>query len=146
MFFSSQYVSESFDKMPVHDRSPESKRQPIRAIVADDHPVMRQALVSCLLSLPGVEVVGTASNGQEALAKSAELKPDLVVADLLMPVMNGFELLKALRETYPAIRLVAVSGHNSSAIATEAVSAGANAFIPKNGLPQDLIHALEDLL
>ena len=146
MVFPSQYVGESSDTMPVDDHSPKSKKQTIRAIVVDDHPVMRQALVSCLQSIFGVEVIATAANGQEALAKSTELKPDLVVADLLMPVMNGFELLKALRQAFPAICLVAVSGHNSSTIASEAMSAGANAFIPKNGLPHDLLHALEDLL
>lgn len=123
-----------------------STDQTIRAIVADDHAVMQQALVACLQAVPGIEVVGTAVNGQDALEKSGTLKPDLVVADLLMPIMNGFELLKKLRKAYPEIRLVAVSGHDSPAIADEALAAGANAFIPKNGLPNDLLRVLKTLL
>ncbi len=121
-------------------------KRPIRALVADDYPSMQQALVACVQSLAGIQVVGTAANGEEALKQSAILKPDLVVADLLMPIMNGFRLFTELRKIYPQIRLVAVSGHYSPAIEHEAISAGADAFVPKNGLPTDLVRVLEKLL
>ncbi len=132
--------------MTIGSDVPETAKRKIRALVADDHHVMLQALVRCLQCMPEVEVVATASNGDEALRKSRDLRPDLVVADLLMPIMNGFELLKALRKDCPEIRLIAVSGHDSPAIANEAIAAGANVFIPKNGLPNELVKALKNLL
>ena len=130
----------------VEDKVSQTEKGTIRAIVADDFPSMRQALVSCLENIPGVQVVAAAANGQEALQRCATQTPDLVVADLLMPIMNGFQLFKELRKAYPAIRLIAVSGHSSAAIEKEAKAAGADAFIPKNSLPHALIRTVEDLL
>ena len=118
----------------------------VRVLVADDYESMQQAIVSCLGTLDELEVVGTAFNGEDALAKSSFLKPDLVVADLQMPVMDGFRLLRALRKDYPSIRLIAISGHFSPMIEKEALSAGANHFISKVGLPGDLLAAVKQLL
>ena len=116
-----------------------------RALVADDFPGMQQALVACLKRVPNVEVVGTAANGRDALENARNSKPDLVVADLQMPIMDGFQLLRELRRTYPDIALVAVSGHYSPAIEQEALAAGADAFVSKSGLPHDLLNVLGKL-
>ena len=118
----------------------------VTALVADDFPHMQEALVACLQNMPGVQVVATAENGQIALAKVHELKPGLAIVDLQMPVMDGFKLLRELRQTYPAMRLVAISGHESSAVAAEAIAAGANAFVSKSELPDGLIGAIQKLL
>jgi DNA-binding NarL/FixJ family response regulator len=131
---------------PVEHSNPEQQIRQVRALVADDFPSMQQALVNCLQTIPGVMVVGTASNGQEALQKSVDLKPDVVVADLLMPVMNGFQLFGKLRQSLPGIRLIAVSGHYSPVIEGEAIAAGADAFVTKSGLPADLVGTLQRLL
>ncbi len=119
---------------------------PVRALVAEDFVSMQVALVECLQSMPGVEVVGTAFNGREALEKAREVEPNLAVVDLQMPVMNGFVLMRELRRLYPEIRLVAVSGHQSPAIAQEAIGAGANAFVSKSQLPGGLVETVEKLL
>ena len=119
---------------------------PVRALVAEDFASMQQALVECLQSIPGLEVVGTAFNGREALEKARELGPNLAIIDLQMPVMNGFILMRELRKCYPAILLIAVSGHQSPAIAQEAKGAGANAFVSKSQLPGGLVETVEKLL
>ena len=118
----------------------------IRAVVADDYPHMQQALVSCLESMAGIEVVGTAVNGREALDMVRKQEPGLAVIDLQMPVLDGFKLLRELRKAYPTMHLVAVSGHFSAAVAAEAISAGADAFVAKNELPHSLFDAVTKLL
>lgn len=118
----------------------------IRALVADDFPHMQTALVNCLKSVPGVTVVATALNGQEALDQASKQTLELAVVDLQMPVMDGFRLMRELRRAYPAIRLVAVSGHNSPAVTSEAMAAGADVFVSKNELPFGLVSAIEKLL
>ena len=118
----------------------------IRALVADDFPHMQTALVDCLNSVPGVTVVATALNGQEALDQAKRQTLELAVVDLQMPVMDGFKLMRELRRAYPAIRLVAVSGHHSPAVTSEAIAAGADVFVSKNELPFGLVSAVEKLL
>lgn len=120
-------------------------REPIRALVADDFPHMQTALVQCLKSVPGVDVVATALNGQEALDKATGQPLELAIVDLQMPVMDGFKLMRELRREHPAIRLIAVSGHQSSAVASEAMAAGADAFVAKNDLPFGLVSVVEKL-
>lgn len=115
-------------------------------LVADDYPHMQEALVACLGTLPAVQVVATAFNGEEALDEARKYKLGLAVVDLQMPVMDGFKLLRELRKEYPSMRLVAVSGHQSPAIAAEAVAAGADTFVSKNELPFGLITAVEKLI
>lgn len=118
----------------------------VRAVVADDFPHMQEALVSCLETVPGIEVVATALNGREALDMVREHAPSLAIVDLQMPIMDGFKLLRELRRAYPAMHLVAVSGHFSAAVAAEALSAGANAFVSKNELPHGLVDAVAKLV
>lgn len=119
---------------------------PIRALVADDFPHMQTALVNCLTGIPSVTVVATALNGQEALDQAGKQALDLAIIDLQMPVMDGFKLMRELRRAYPRIRLIAVSGHQSSAVTSEAMAAGADAFVSKNDLPFGLISVVERLL
>ena len=118
----------------------------VRALVADDFPHMQEALVSCLKSMPGVEVVATALNGREALERVREHDLSLAIVDLQMPIMDGFKLLRELRKAYPTMRLVAISGHFSPAIVSEAISAGADAFVSKNELPHGLVDAVTKLV
>ncbi len=135
------------NEMPAEE-SETDPLQNIRALVADDFPHMQTALVNCLKSVPGVDVVATALNGQEALdkAKASNEGLELAIVDLQMPVMDGFKLMRELRRAYPAIRLVAVSGHHSPAVTSEAIAAGADAFVSKNDLPFGLVSVVEKLL
>jgi|SRR6185369_7403784 len=117
-----------------------------RVLIADDYPSMQQALASCLEVMETVEVVAIAANGEEALRQTLELHPRIVIADLQMPIMDGFQLARELRRRCPEVKVIAVSGHYSHAIEKEAISAGAKAFVSKVGLPQALIDAVESLL
>jgi DNA-binding NarL/FixJ family response regulator len=120
--------------------------RPITALVVDDFVHMQTALAECLRILPQISVIGTASNGQEALDKISQGTPDLAIIDLQMPVMDGFRLMRELRRAYPAMRLVAVSGHQSPALEKEALAAGAHGFVSKSQLPQGLIEIVERVL
>jgi DNA-binding NarL/FixJ family response regulator len=115
---------------------------PCRVLIVDDYPNMQQALVSCVEPLEGYEVVGTASNGEQALELIASVHPDVIIADLQMPVMDGFQMLRLSRQRYPEVHLIAISGHFSPVIEKEAIAAGADVFISKVGLPDALIQAL----
>ncbi|HUN90109.1 MAG TPA: response regulator transcription factor [Terriglobales bacterium] len=118
----------------------------VRAVVADDFPHMQEALVSCLQTVPGVEVVATALNGRDALDKIKQFTPCLAIIDLQMPIMDGFKLLREVRKGFPGMRLVAVSGHYSSAVVAEAISAGADVFVSKDELPHGLVNAVAKLV
>ena len=117
-----------------------------RVLIADDYPSMQQALVSCLEVVESVEVVGIAANGEEALQQALLTNPNLVIADLQMPKMDGFQLMRELRRHFPKLAVIAISGHFSPTIEKEALAAGANAFVSKVGLPQALIDAIQSLL
>ena len=139
-------IAEVIGEIAVRESSTSGATKQVRVVVADDFPNMRDALVSCLGSVPGIEVVGTALNGREALDVVRRHEPSLAIVDLQMPVMDGFKVLRELRRAYPAMRLVAVSGHFSPAVAAEAMSAGADAFVAKNELPHGLLDAVTQLI
>lgn len=130
----------------VGNESAVGKLGTVHALIADDFPHMHEALASCLETLPGVLVVAKALNGKDALEKAKGLNLGLAIVDLQMPIMDGFKLLRELRRSYPSIRLVAISGHHGPAIAAEAISAGADAFVSKNELPDGLTAAVTNLL
>ena len=123
-----------------------SASDPIRTLVADDLVIMQEALVSCAESMPGVQVIARACNGAEAIDKAREHRPNLAIVDLQMPVMDGFQVLRELRASFPGMRLVAVSGHSSPTVVREALLAGANAFVSKSELPYGLVKTLEEVL
>jgi len=107
----------------------------IRVVLADDSKFARSAIASVLGAYPWVRIAGQAENGTEAFALAARLEPDLVVTDLDMPGLDGFQLVRRLRESYPAMRSVIVSAHDTPALYELSVRHGADDFIPKGQLP-----------
>ncbi|NLT74690.1 MAG: response regulator transcription factor, partial [Chloroflexi bacterium] len=83
--------------------------QRIRVLIADDHAMVRSGLRLFLLAMPDVDLVGEASNGREAVALCADLAPDVVLMDLVMPEMDGIDAIRLLREQQPDIRVLALS-------------------------------------
>lgn len=79
---------------------------PVRVLIADDHPIFRDGLASLLETQPGVEVVGTAGDGLEAVAQATALVPDVVVMDLQMPQLNGIDATRRITETLPDVRVL----------------------------------------
>ena len=108
-----------------------SSRRPT-VIVVDDDASFREALCAQLEADPRVDVVGSAGTGAEALALVVEFRPDVVSMDLEMPVMNGIEATKAIREHFPATHVVVVSGSSFKGNPDAVLSVGAAIVIPKD--------------
>jgi DNA-binding NarL/FixJ family response regulator len=114
----------------------------VRALVADDHPALREALVE-LLDVLGFEVVGAAADGVDAVAMANKLGPDVVLMDLSMPVLNGLDATRLLREDLPAVPVVVLSAFDSAELKREALAAGAVAYLVKDCTTQRLRATLE---
>ena len=114
---------------------PTAARLPVRAVVADDHPVFRAGLVAALRDGGRIDVVGEASDGREALRLVAETAPDVLVLDMQMPVMSGPEVALALRGVPGAPRILALSAFNDSATVHGLLDAGAAGYLPKDQHP-----------
>jgi DNA-binding NarL/FixJ family response regulator len=113
---------------------------PIRLLIADDRERTRRALRALLSSRPGVEVVGEAGDGQEALAQVEQVLPDLVILDVRMPRLDGIAATARIKARWPRVRVIV----HSLAVdrREEALAAGADAFVAKDGRPDELLEAL----
>ena len=114
----------------------------IRILIVDDHSVVRQGLRMFLSLDSELEVVGESENGQEALLMARELKPDVVLMDLLMPMMDGIEATKAIRAELPEVEVVALTSVLEDVSVTGAVRAGAIGYLLKNSEPEELHRAI----
>jgi two-component system response regulator NreC len=117
----------------------------IRILLADDHAILREGLRSMLRYCDDMQVVGDARNGDEALAKVAELRPDIVVMDIAMPGTNGIEATRRIREMYPQTQVLVLSQHVDPQYVLSTLKAGARGYVPKEAVGADLIAALRAL-
>jgi two-component system, NarL family, response regulator LiaR len=115
----------------------------IRVLITDDHGVVRQGLRMYLGLDPELEVVGEAANGEEALRMARELGPDVVLMDLLMPVMDGIEATKAIRAELPEVEVIALTSVLEDISVSGAVRAGAIGYLLKNTKADDLGRAIK---
>jgi len=104
---------------------------PARVLIVDDNPVIRQALSGVIRHDEKLTVVGEAWTGEAALESLDALKPDVVCLDVVMPGMDGIAVLRRLRESYPAIRVVIITGAATSETVKEALALGAHGFVVK---------------
>lgn len=105
----------------------------IRVVVADDSDVLRSLVRTWLEAADGIEVLGEAGNGAEAVAAVDALRPDVVVLDVAMPVMDGLQALGELRRRFPGVAVVMLSGFSEGEVATKALELGASAYVEKSG-------------
>lgn len=114
----------------------------IRVLIVDDHSVVRQGLQMFLALDPEIEVVGEADNGQEALRLARELQPDVVLMDLLMPVMDGITAITEMRRQLPDIEVIALTSVLEDASVVGAVKAGAIGYLLKDTRSDELCRAI----
>ena len=115
---------------------------PARVLLADDHAVLRAGLRLLIDAEPSLTVVGEASDGAEAVALTADLQPDLVVLDLGMPGMNGFEALRRIHADYPAIKVLVLTMHVNAEYLSEVLQAGGAGYVLKQSTDTELIAAI----
>jgi DNA-binding NarL/FixJ family response regulator len=118
----------------------------IRIILADDHAILRQGLKSLLEEEPDFQVVGEAGNGLEALKLVDHLKPDVLVVDVMMPRMNGLEVIRQAHIHCPGIKIIVLSMHDREAYIIEAIRNGASAYVLKDSQAVDLVNAIRDVI
>jgi DNA-binding NarL/FixJ family response regulator len=104
---------------------------PIRVLVADDSELMRQQIRTTLEADRDIEICGEAENGREAVRKALELRPDLVLVDLKMPLMNGLQATKGIKMLMPNLPVLVFTLYDFHQIRIESEKAGADAFVPK---------------
>lgn len=114
-------------------------------ILADDHDVYRDGLI-LLLSRQGFVNLAEASNGEELVELTLKLKPDLVVTDILMPVMDGIVATKLIKEKMPDTRIIALSMHQEESLVVEMLEAGAQGYLLKNADKHDLVEAIDAVM
>ena len=114
----------------------------IRILLVDDHHIVRQGFRSLLESEGDIQVVGEASNGLEALDLVPRLQPNIVIADVMMPEMNGLELTRQIQTLAPQVRVILLSMHSNEAYVLEALRNGAAGYVLKDSNASDLIQAI----
>ena len=116
---------------------------PTRVLLADDHALVRAGIRALIDMIDGVEVVAEAGDGSEALRQIEKFLPDVVLLDITMPGMSGFEVLKQINVRFPDARVIILTMHQAREYAIQALRAGAAGFIPKSAAAAELKQAIE---
>lgn len=118
---------------------------PIRVLIADDHPIVREGLRILISNEPGMELVGEAANGAEAVTKASLLKPDVILMDLVMPVKNGIEAISEIKRADPQVSILVLTSFAEEDKVFPAIRAGALGYLLKDSLPGQLLQAIHDV-
>jgi DNA-binding NarL/FixJ family response regulator len=119
-----------------------SSHEPVRVLLADDQRLVRESLATLLGLLDGIELVATASNGEEALAFCGRHQPDVVLMDIRMPRMDGIEATRRLREDQPDVRVIALTTYADDESVLGALRAGARGYLTKDASSEDIHRAI----
>ena len=122
-----------------------AKKQIIKVLVADDHPVVRKGLQSCLARHGHIRVVGEAADGDEALRMTRELKPDVVLMDISMPGMNGLAVTEVLRKEAPEVKVLVLSIHRNKDAIFRVIQAGAHGYVSKEAPSEEVLRAIQSV-
>jgi two-component system, NarL family, response regulator LiaR len=121
------------------------KSSTIRIILADDHVMLRQGTAELLRRQPDIDVVGEATNGQEAVLLAQQVKPDIVVMDVRMPVLSGIEATRIIREQLPQVQVLVLTAHDDDQYIFSLLQAGASGYLLKTAPVSELLKAIRQV-
>jgi len=120
-----------------------SSNSPIRVLLVDDHAIVRTGIAGILAGVPGIEIIGESSNGQEALDAIPRLAPDVVLMDLRMPVLDGPGAIQEIRTRQMSVGILVLTTYDSDTDILRAIEAGANGYLLKDTTRDELVRAIE---
>jgi NarL family two-component system response regulator LiaR len=120
-------------------------RDPIRVLIADDHPIVRKGICALLATEPDIEVVGEAQNGREAVAEVQRAQPDVVLMDLVMPGLDGLEATRRITANQPEVRVLVLTSFAEDDKVFPAIRAGALGYLLKDSRPEELVQAIHQV-
>jgi NarL family two-component system response regulator LiaR len=121
------------------------KTKTIRVLIADDHPIIRDSLRTLIITEPDLDLVGEAVNGQEAVEKTDQLKPDVILMDLVMPVKDGLQAIGEIKQSHPDVSILVLTSFSDEDKVFPAIRAGALGYLLKDSEPQQLLKAIHDV-
>ncbi len=114
----------------------------IRIVIADDHVVLRSGLRKLLNEQPDIEVIGEANDGNEAITRTEELIPDVLLLDITMPNLGGIDVIRIVKARMPKVAILVLTMHEDEGYFIEALKAGASGYVPKKAADTELIAAI----
>ncbi len=116
--------------------------EPIRLLIADDHPLFRDGLRALLESVPGMQVIGEVTTGNEVIAQAQALQPDLILMDIKMPGTNGIEATRRILSSSPHIRILILTMFEDDESVFAAIRAGARGYLLKGAVQEETLRAI----
>jgi two-component system, NarL family, nitrate/nitrite response regulator NarL len=126
-------------------RSRKRKQKPLRVLIADDHRLVAEALEAILAADDRIEVVGQAGDGGKAVELARKLGPDVVLMDVSMPVLDGFEATREIRAASEGVHVLMLTGSNSRADVDRSREAGASGYVTKDRIASELVGAIVEV-
>jgi NarL family two-component system response regulator LiaR len=122
-----------------------SEREPIRVFIADDHAIVRKGIAAVLEIVPDIDVVGEAENGHDAVCRVEQLRPDVILMDLVMPEMDGIEAIRRIKDRQPEARILVLTTFAGEDRILPAIKAGALGYHLKDSRPDELVQAIREV-
>jgi len=116
-----------------------------RVLLAEDHTIVRKGLSALLEAEEGIEVIGEAQDGREALLKTEQLQPDVVIMDITMPGLNGLEATRQIKKRFPKVKVLILTVHSDEEYVRQILHAGASGYLVKQAAPQELVFAIDSV-